>query len=33
VGGTVKIGVSKDGAALTLETIPAETPALPATLQ
>jgi ATP-dependent Clp protease ATP-binding subunit ClpA len=32
VGGTVKIGVSKDGTSLTLETLPAETPALPATL-
>jgi ATP-dependent Clp protease ATP-binding subunit ClpA len=31
-GGTVKIGVSGDGKALTLETQPAETPALPATL-
>src|SRR5687768_3703011 len=33
VGGTVKIGVSKDGEKLTLDTIPADTPALPATLQ
>jgi len=32
-GGTVKIGVSADGKELTLESIPAETPALPATLQ
>jgi ATP-dependent Clp protease ATP-binding subunit ClpA len=32
VGGTVKIGVSKDGEKLTLDTIPADTPALPATL-
>ena len=32
VGGTVKIGVSKDGEKLTLDTIPTETPALPATL-
>jgi ATP-dependent Clp protease ATP-binding subunit ClpA len=29
-GGTVKIGVSKDGERLTLDTIPADTPALPA---
>jgi ATP-dependent Clp protease ATP-binding subunit ClpA len=33
VGGTVKIGVSEDGKSLKLETIPADTPALPATLQ
>jgi ATP-dependent Clp protease ATP-binding subunit ClpA len=33
VGGTVKIGVSKDGKELTLETIPADVPALPATTQ
>jgi ATP-dependent Clp protease ATP-binding subunit ClpA len=32
-GGTVRIGVSKDGEKLTLDTLPAETPALPATLQ
>ena len=32
-GGTVRIGVSADGNELKLETIPAETPALPATLQ
>ncbi len=32
-GGTVRIGVSKDGEKLTLDTIPADTPALPATLQ
>ena len=32
VGGTVKIGVSSDGKSLKLETVPAETPALPATL-
>ena len=32
-GGTVKIGVSADGTELTLDSIPAETPALPATLQ
>jgi ATP-dependent Clp protease ATP-binding subunit ClpA len=32
-GGTVRIGVSKEGDKLTLDTIPAETPALPATLQ
>jgi ATP-dependent Clp protease ATP-binding subunit ClpA len=32
VGGTVKIGVSNDGERLTLDTIPADTPALPATL-
>jgi ATP-dependent Clp protease ATP-binding subunit ClpA len=32
-GGTVKIGVSNDGKELSLTTIPAETPALPATLQ
>jgi ATP-dependent Clp protease ATP-binding subunit ClpA len=31
-GGTVKIGVSKDGEKLTLDTLPAEVPALPATL-
>ncbi len=31
-GGTVKIGVSADGKELKLETLPAETPALPATL-
>jgi ATP-dependent Clp protease ATP-binding subunit ClpA len=31
-GGTVKIGVSKDGKELTLDTIPSEVPALPATL-
>jgi ATP-dependent Clp protease ATP-binding subunit ClpA len=29
-GGTVKIGLSKDGKELTLTTLPAETPALPA---
>jgi ATP-dependent Clp protease ATP-binding subunit ClpA len=29
-GGTVKIGVSKDGDKLTLDTVPADTPALPA---
>jgi ATP-dependent Clp protease ATP-binding subunit ClpA len=33
VGGTVKIGVSDDGKELKLTTLPAETPALPATLQ
>src|SRR5690349_15882595 len=33
VGGTVKIGVSSDGKTLKLDTVPAETPALPATLQ
>jgi ATP-dependent Clp protease ATP-binding subunit ClpA len=32
-GGTVKIGVSADGKELKLESIPLETPALPATLQ
>jgi ATP-dependent Clp protease ATP-binding subunit ClpA len=32
-GGTVKIGVSDDGKELTLTTLPAEIPALPATLQ
>jgi ATP-dependent Clp protease ATP-binding subunit ClpA len=32
-GGTVKIGVSKDGKELTLESLGTETPALPATLQ
>jgi len=32
VGGTVKIGVSDDGKSLKLDTVPAETPALPATL-
>jgi ATP-dependent Clp protease ATP-binding subunit ClpA len=31
-GGTVKIGVTEDGKSLKLETVPAETPALPATL-
>ena len=31
-GGTVKIGVTEDGKSLKLDTIPAETPALPATL-
>jgi len=33
VGGTVKIGVSEDRQSLDLETLPTETPALPATLQ
>src|SRR6478672_4398447 len=32
-GGNVKIGVSEDGESLSLETVPTETPALPATLQ
>jgi ATP-dependent Clp protease ATP-binding subunit ClpA len=32
-GGTVKIGLSDDGKELKLTTLPAETPALPATLQ
>ena len=32
-GGTVKIGVSADGKELKLDTLPTETPALPATLQ
>ena len=32
-GGTVKICVSTDGESLKLETLPMETPALPATLQ
>jgi ATP-dependent Clp protease ATP-binding subunit ClpA len=32
-GGTVKIGVSADGKELKLESLPIETPALPATLQ
>jgi ATP-dependent Clp protease ATP-binding subunit ClpA len=32
-GGTVKIGVTADGKELALTTLPAETPALPATLQ
>ncbi len=32
-GGTVKIGVSEDGKSLKLDTLPTETPALPATLQ
>src|SRR6185436_5415668 len=32
-GGTVKIGVSDDGKSLSLETLGADTPALPATLQ
>ena len=31
-GGNVKIGVSEDGKSLSLETLPVETPALPATL-
>jgi len=31
-GGTVKIGVSDDGKSLSLETLGADTPALPATL-
>jgi ATP-dependent Clp protease ATP-binding subunit ClpA len=32
-GGTVKIGVSEDGKSLKLDSLPVETPALPATLQ
>jgi hypothetical protein len=32
-GGTVKIGISEDGKSLKLDSLPTETPALPATLQ